>query len=172
MIDSESLNNLFQDGEAVPLVHPPKRGPGRPRKDAGQAPAEPPLETGNAGEPVQLFDAPKKRGRKPGSTNKTSRDLTGITQLLLTTHIALASLTKYEELALSPDEAGMLASSLAGIAEHYKIRIDGKAGAIMTAIYTVGVIYGPRAFSIGMKIKNSKTDEPAKVSENVTSYAA
>ncbi len=107
-------------------------------------------------EPKQLLpdggEAPKTRGRP----KKQDRNLQGIEQLLLATHLMVASATGYSELILSPADGHMLADAFATLADNYKIKLDGKTGAVMGLIYAVGAIYGPRAVSIAIRVRNER----------------
>lgn len=93
-----------------------------------------------------------KRGRKP----KADRNLQGVEQVLLATHMMLATVTGHPELILDKQEGHILAEALANLGDHYKIKLDGKTGAIMGLVYAIGIVYGPRAVVIGAKIRSDR----------------
>lgn len=146
------MSEALQGAEVVDI---PKRR-GRPPKSA--APEGVIVEgdstaPGDLPEAVALDTRPKgRRGRPP----KSERNLDGIKQLLLSTHIALASIARCPELALEESEASLFANSLSTLADHYKIKLDGKSGAMIGFLYTLGIIYGPRAIAISVRVRNER----------------
>ena len=112
--------------------------------------------------PQDLHDAAdippvNKRGRKPGSASKRSeRSLEQIRNLLIQTHFMIAGLTGFQEMMIDEKESALLADALAGVSDYYKIKLDGKSGAVMGLIYAIGIVYGPRAITIGIKLRNQK----------------
>ena len=135
----------------------PRRGRGRPRlSDAERATraARPPIDAGPAGDGV-TFPIGERRG------SKRDRNLQGMENLLLAIHVMVAAATGYEDLILSPTEGHALADALANLADHYKIQLDGKAGAVVGLVYTASAIYGPRAVSIVMKARARVPDQTA-----------
>lgn len=104
---------------------------------------------------------PRRRGRPPGSSNKRERNLQGMEQMLCAIHLMISMATGLEELQIDPSESHILADALANLSEHYKIKLDGKAGAVLGLIYAIGAVYGPRAVSIGIKIRKAKRDDTA-----------
>lgn len=127
-------NTMFDFTDATVIEEPdvPKRR-GRPPKNP-------------AGDAVKLdgeaSDSPK-RGRP-----RKQKDLAGIEQILLSTHMMLAALIECPELVLAEQEAKTLATAIANVTEYYKIHIDGKTSALVTLLYTAGILYGPRALTI------------------------
>ena len=93
-----------------------------------------------------------KRGRKP----KSERNLQGVEQVLLAMHMMLATATGYPEFILDKQESHILAEAIANLGEHYKIKLDGKTGAVMGMVYALGVVYGPRAIAIGIRVRNER----------------
>lgn len=143
--------SITLDGsEIVNEPEPKKRG--RPPKLS--VVDEMPDAMGDLPEPVALeTERPRKRrGRPP----KAERNLDGIKQLLLTTHMVLSRIASCPELAIDDGEANMFANSLATLADHYKIKLDGKSGALVGFIYTLGIIYGPRAVAISIRVRNER----------------
>ncbi len=146
------------DGSEIVDAPEPKRR-GRPPNFPVDA-AEPSSEV-DLPESVPLdTERPKKRrGRPP----KSERNLDGVKQLLFTTHMVLSRIASCPELAIDDAEASMFATSLATLADHYKIRLEGKSGAVVGFIYTLGIIYGPRAIAISIRLRNERkkpNDEP------------
>lgn len=95
---------------------------------------------------------------------KTSRNLKGIEQLLLATHLMIATATGCHELMLDEKEGTMLAEALANLSDQYKIKLDGKSGALIGLLYAVGAIYGPRAVTIGIRIRSERKADGNPVS--------
>lgn len=100
----------------------------------------------------------KKRGRRPGTSAGASLD--GIAEMLVGVHSLLSFLTTFPDLAIDKDEGLILAKGIAGIAEQYKVKIDGKASAFMGFIYAIAVVYGPRAILISKQIKERNNVRP------------
>lgn len=160
MFDQSNEPSSDDDGliEATPPAapdQPVKRRPGRPRKD-GTPPGSP-------REPVGLFEAgdgPKRRGRPPAKKN-----IEPIKRLLLSVHVKLALVTGVPELVIDEDEATMLAENGAALLDYYKIKVDGKRGALIAFMYAVLMIYGPRAFAyaVTMRQRNKEAEQSSKV---------
>lgn len=93
-----------------------------------------------------------KRGRKP----KTERSLKGLEQLLTSIHWMVSMATGYEDLAITEAEAHTLAEAGAELASYYKIKMDGKNGAMLGMMMAIGAVYGPRAVTIGIKLRGQK----------------
>ena len=105
--------------------------------------------------PVDLLpdgtESPKgKRGRP---SKRSERSLKGVETLLSAIHLMVAKATGFDDLIIEPEESHMLAEAIANLADHYKIKLDGKSGAIMGVIYAAGAVYGPRAVTIGIKLR-------------------
>jgi hypothetical protein len=107
-----------------------------------------PVSSAFAGDGVE----PKKRGRKPGSTNEKKRDLDGIKTLLVGIHQMLSVATGFSSLAIDDSEGAILADAIAKVGDEYKIKVDGKTGAFLTLAYALAVVYGPRIFVIRQEI--------------------
>ncbi len=89
----------------------------------------------------------KRRGRPPGSRNKTSGvplDLGGIEAILLSVHSALAVLLKNPKLNLTEDEAKQLAKASANVARHYNVPVTAKVMDWTTLIVVCASIYPSR----------------------------
>jgi hypothetical protein len=93
----------------------------------------------------------KRRGRKPGSANKSKaavpRDIDAIEALLLSVHSLLA--LRVEELALDKAEARALAEGYSNVARHYPLLAKSEKvidwGNLLMAL---SIVYGPRAVAI------------------------
>lgn len=102
--------------------------------------------------PVAEVIEPPKKGR--GRPKKETRSLEGVEKLLVSIHFMLATTTGLEDLSIDQSEAHILADALATLADHYKIKLDGKTGALMGFVYAIGAVYGPRAVTIGIKLRS------------------
>jgi hypothetical protein len=157
---SEAQNRISDDDLEVvtePLsVEPERRRPGRPRKD-GTAPGSP-----RGGEPVNLFGSAQ-GARKPAA----KKNIEPIKNMLVSMHVRLALLTGVPELIIDDAEATMLAENGAALMDYYKIKIDGKRGAMLAFIYAVTIVYGPRVFAyvIAQRMKTPQNAEPATPSD-------
>ena len=114
--------------------------------------------TGNGdGEPTDTGNAPRKRGRKPGSTNKprtekaSASSVIGIEKLLFSIHAIAAAGLKTPELELDDSEAKLLAQAATSVADHYNVTVDPKIVAWVGLIGVAGSIYGPRLATIKMR---------------------
>jgi hypothetical protein len=107
-----------------------------------------------AREPSDLLPGGEPAVKRGGRPKKSDRNLQGVEQLLSSIHLMLALATGFDDLKLDQTEAHLLAEATANLADHYKIKLDGKSGAIMGMIYAAGAVYGPRAVSIGIKLRN------------------
>ena len=96
-----------------------------------------------------------KRGRKPAAP-KTKRDLSGIVVPLVGIHFMLAQMSGLPDLAIDEGEATTIASALSNLTEYYKVKIDGKQGAILGLIYALAVVYGPRIYTITRAIREER----------------
>lgn len=101
----------------------------------------------------------KKRGRKPGQTYTRKRDLSGIESILVGIHAMLSTATAMPELSIEQAEAHVVAEAIANVSEQYKIKLDGKAGAIAGLVYALGIVYGPRAVAITIRLRNERKQE-------------
>lgn len=125
---TEIPNNDATGSDNVEGKAPRKRGPYKPREKKG--------------------DAPKKRGGEKISVGVLA------TQLQLA-HMALAGVTRIEELALSNEEAQTLAKACIEFSEQHGVVISGKAAATIQLILALTGTYGPRLFAYKMR-KNAE----------------
>lgn len=95
-------------------------------------------------------DAPRKRGRPKGSTNRESaaprrvKNLDSIVAMLVSVHGLAAAKTGRDWIAIDADEARMLAQAASDVLDQYKIKVDGKTGALLMLCYAATVVYAPR----------------------------
>lgn len=114
---------------------------------------------GTADEPVR-----KRRGRKPGSTNKKSQtplSVNGLEALLYSSHMMLASMMQAPGLALDKEESTRLAEATANVARHYNVEASEKALDWTNLIMALGMIYGPRLIEF-RRVQGEKRKTAAK----------
>lgn len=110
---------------------------------------------------------PRKRGRKPGSTNakkKTAQilDSTGIEKILLSVHGMLAGMMSNPIWELDKDEAKKLSEAIVSVQAHYPMAINAKTLAWVNLGMIGMAVYGPRVFYIvksRQKVTNEITSE-------------
>lgn len=113
-------------------------------------------DNGNGGTGSDSFgsgESRKRRGRPPGSKNRSAEEKTAIhlanlNELLLTTHFFAAQWFATPELALEESEAKKYSDALKEVAKYYNINIDPKKMALIQLAAVMGGIYGPRAIAI------------------------
>lgn len=110
----------------------------------------------------------KRRGRKPGSTNKSSGskaqsslDVNGVEALLFSMHNLLATVSNTQELALDKTESKMLAEGVANVARHYDLGATQKSIDWANLIQCVGLIYGTRIYAIRSRVQKERRDAAA-----------
>lgn len=105
-------------------------------------------------------DAPKRRGRKPGSRNSAkaagSLDVNGVEAILFSTHQLLASLAQTPEMAIDKMEANTLAIGIANVARHYDMGATQKSLDWANLISVVGMVYGTRIYAIRARVAQEK----------------
>lgn len=124
-------------------------------------------------------DAPKRRGRKPGSRNSTGTgtgkksqaalDINGVEKVLFSMHMMLASAVKAPELAISTEEAKMLSTAVGEVSKHYNFGIDEKTQAWVNLVMVAGGIYVPRIIMM-VKPKKKPQSTETNVSEGTLSW--
>lgn len=148
------------EGAAIPVGKPGRKPREKPELAEAPMPDMPDLVsgeevTGDLPPAQELSTSPKKRrGRPP----KSEQNLDGLKQMLFATHMILSRIASCPELAIDDAESLMLAGSLAKLADHYKIKLDGKGGALVGFLYTCGMIYGPRGVAIAIRVRNNRTN--------------
>lgn len=118
--------------------NPAKRGPGRPRKDAG-----------NPASVIKPAPAHKEAKGSPLSVNSVQFSLTGI-------HALLAVALSAPELVLSDTEAETIAKNVVAVAKHYDLQQSAKATDWGNLILSLGVVYGGRMVSIYARNKAAR----------------
>lgn len=104
----------------------------------------------------------RKRGRKPGSGNRSSRQadnstsVEALSRILAIVHLGIASATKTPELSLDESEAESLAKATANVLEQFDIRPDPKIEAVVGLVTTASVIYGSKYYMIRQRKKEEK----------------
>ena len=123
-----------------------------------QEPVSPETAIGGEGEPVK-----KRRGRKPGSTNKSKENAgrlaIGANQIQ-GLHVVLAKLTGQPIFEISEFEAQMLATSIANVSEHYDLTASSKTMAIVGLIGACGIVYVPRVVEVRRQNRKPKGPPP------------
>lgn len=107
----------------------------------------------------------KKPGPKPGSKRKKSRTWDNearqaLARQLIGIHMLAVSATGLAELAISENEAVLLADAMANVAQEYDLALDGKTGATIQLIATGAMIYLPRIAMINQRMEKQKHSEP------------
>ena len=137
-------------GEGVPSVEEvlqaePKRKRGRPSKDK-VVPLDIPPPTEDSEGTAEL--APKKRGRKPGNTNKKSTILSAekIGRQIFGLHMMLD--VAFPGTAISQEKASMLGESIREVMDAYDITIDEKVTSLIGLAATVAIVEVPVALKV------------------------
>lgn len=110
-------------------------------------------------------DAPKRRGRPRGSTNRANGktdqkiDISSLEVLLFSTHQMLAAVTKTPEFAIEESEAKQLATAAANVARHYDMGATQKTLDWSNLIQCLALIYGSRIYAVRVRKKQEKEDE-------------
>lgn len=125
-------------------------------------------------------DAPRKRGRKPGSKNgtgaartgaqKASTAVAGIEKLLLSLHTMAAVGFQAPELVLAQDDAKLLAEAMVDVAEQYSVTVDPKVAAWAKLCMVAGTIYGGRILQIHLRRKSEKKPKPVQEAAEVFTF--
>jgi hypothetical protein len=103
----------------------------------------------------------KRRGRKPGSKNrttaeKTSSDLSSLEDLLISLHLIGAAIIGSPLVALAEDEAIKLSKAMRKVAAHYDVAMNSKMLAWGNLIAVSGAIYGTRIMTAMMTPKEQQ----------------
>ena len=109
-------------------------------------------------------DTPRRRGRKPGSKNASTKDtanLTGvdIKDILLSIHTMLAIRMSCPEMELTDDEAARMDKAVKRVMRHYPLNVSQKAVDTSMLFYVLADVYGTRAVAFYMKSKVEKEAE-------------
>jgi len=155
--DEPSVLRGFRNPEILARAQATRRA----RRDEPDAPAmdeNGAIEIEPGEQPSEQTRAAVEGKPKRGRPRKADRNLQGMEQMLLAMHMMIATATGASEMMLSPPEGHMLAEALATLSDHYKIKLDGKAGAVLGLIYAAGAVYGPRAVAIAIRVRKQKRD--------------
>lgn len=110
----------------------------------------------------------RRRGRPPGSKNKTGKtaspvrlDIAGVEQVLLSIHGMLALLTKAEEWEIDEKEAARMAAAFERVSQHYPAlaKISPKTIDHMNFASVLGGVYGTRIIAMFAKKSAEKTQQ-------------
>lgn len=112
----------------------------------------------------------KRRGRKPGSKNRTNSKKAEITlePLLMMAHTWASVLLKTPELALEQNEAKQLSDAYSVFCEHHEVPvISPKRMSEINMVAAICMVYGPRVIAA----RNRKREErKVKQAKNVTPF--
>jgi hypothetical protein len=119
----------------------------------------------------------KRRGRKPGSRNRTTvlteaqkkGNLAGLESLLYSLHSMGAGIFACPELQIAESEAKLLADAAARVAVLYDTTINPRVMAWSNLLSVVGMVYGTRIWSIRARWKDESKARPKVVSMPIKS---
>lgn len=115
--------------------------------------------------------APRRRGRKPGTRNKSKTetlDLGGVSATLVGIHALLAGMTATPELAIDSEEATQLAAAMDRLAKEYGVAVASRTMAWVNLMMVIGAIYGTRTFAIVNRQRSEKADKAKPVNDDPT----
>jgi hypothetical protein len=123
-------------------------------------------------------DAPRRRGRPPGSTNKSrlgetpvggeaprsgarkrpqiEYDHAAVARQLKGTHFLIGTACGMPELYLEDDQAAELADAMIAFAREYDFEPDSKTMAMLNLCAAAGFVYVPKVLRIAARIKKTK----------------
>lgn len=140
-------NPPLENAENVaPEVEPPKRR-GRPPLNKDKVNAREKIEAGTSA------TSPKPTKRK---TTIGGEAIALMGKQLVGLHLMAYQLTGLPECQITDGEGAALAQGIALVANEYDLSLDGKTGAALQLILTLGMVYGPRVLSVNAKMKASK----------------
>ncbi|MGH9436407.1 MAG: hypothetical protein ACRD22_00580 [Terriglobia bacterium] len=143
--DSTSAPGINAGGSAPPSGDPPKRGPGRPRKDGSSGPRP-------AGETPVGADTAARKGRKA----KVEMDRGAVARQIFGSHMLIGSMLGMPELYLSEKEADQMAEAVCDFSREYDFEPDPKIMAAVQLLATAGIIYVPRVMKVAARVKKTK----------------
>lgn len=114
----------------------------------------------------------KRRGRKPGSTNKkqkTSADIGLLAGGVVFLHHCLAGALKVQEIEIGDDEAEKLTKASLEVMSHYQVVPSEKAMAWLALASVIGGIYGTRIMAYKIRVK-VEAEEKKQSPTNVTPF--
>lgn len=161
-----------KDGRAISGIDPNSLAGSAGNTPAGD-PAESPGTSTSTNTSGAAESAPKRRGRPPGSKNRT-REIAGqkstipvdrdaISAILLSAHAMLAGITKIPELEIDVKESQAIADATAKLAEFYDLTADPKIIAWANLCMILGTTYGTRIITINMRRRNERIKRRDKV---------
>lgn len=104
----------------------------------------------------------KRRGRKPGSTNRAKAVPQNLTETiagsLFGLHMFAAGMMDVPELVIDKPESKQLAEAVRGVTDLYAMQINPHTIAWGNLLLVCGMVYGPRIIAL----RNRKKSEPAK----------
>jgi hypothetical protein len=113
----------------------------------------------------------RKRGRRPGSTNKkkTSLDISGVEKILLSMHAMASAAFHVPELELDEKEAKQLADAANNVASHYAVDLDPKTLAWINLLWALSMVYGTRGVAfVSRKRSEARTTPPDETANGAT----
>lgn len=142
---------------------PPKRGPGRPRKDqtAGAAPI---------GETPIGADTGAKRGRP--KKERVELDKAAVARQLIGSHMMMGSMLGLPELLLTEKQAEQMAEALCDFSREYDWDPDPKVMASVNLIATAGFVYVPKVIAIAKRVKETKARRPRTIDGEATEVSS
>lgn len=119
---------------------------------------------------------PRRRGRPPGSRNrtggeptdigsarsdraKTPGDITDLTKVLLSMHDMLAAVCKAEYVEITAEQAKKLSAGIKEVGKHYSFNMTAKQAAVIDLVMIVLAIYGPMFVILFKGITKPKTKD-------------
>ncbi len=119
----------------------------------------------------QSTDAPRRRGRPPGSKNsgtgkEEARSIRAsfIEKTLYSIHLALSSIAKAPEFELEADDAAKLGEAIANVMKYYKVTMTPKQEAWGILIEAAAEVYPPMIVSLYVRrmaeAKKAKAGQP------------
>jgi hypothetical protein len=112
--------------------------------------------------------AGKRRGRKPGTTNKAKTaqvDLSSVEALLLTVHTGLSVVLKAPEFELTEEEAHKIAEAGTRVSRHYNMTATAKSIDFANLMIVLGTAYGSRFMAMKMR-RDMERDERKKAAQS------
>jgi hypothetical protein len=112
------------------------------------------------------IDAPKRRGRKPGSKNAKKtlpNNLEGLEALLYSIHSGVAAISKIPEIKLEETECHELTEAAAKVAAFYPVGINPKFIAWSHFFGVCCFVYGPRFYAFKDRMKKEHPPNRPKV---------
>ncbi len=100
----------------------------------------------------------KTGGKKP----KIPPSLTVLARQVQGAHLIISQMGGLPELVISEEEATAIAQVITDVSREYRIKLNSKYTVLIQAGLTLAVIYGPRGYAIGQRIKAQKSEQLAR----------